>query len=109
MPYAFIITIAAGLALLMLLLGALVVGRRGVTVRGWSWYPSPLALLLLLPLAGLLLWRFLPIFLLIPIIVPFIFRRGRRLRPPFIGNGADGHNGPIDAEYRPADGPEARP
>ncbi len=84
--YALAITIAAGLALLLLIAGAYWLARRaavggGLSIGEWRWYPSPLALLILLPVAGFVLWRFFPALLFIPMILPFFWRRRGRLGP----------------------------
>ncbi len=91
MVYALAITVAAGLVLLALIGGVALLARRaaGAAAEGrapfgrWRWYPSPLALLLLIPLAGLLLWRFFPVLIFVPFILPFFWRRRGRRRPPF--------------------------
>lgn len=107
MDYALTITLAAVLAFLVLV-GLLYLGARRVagasvpSLSGWSWYPSPIALLLVLPLAGLLLWRLFPAFLLLPVLLPFFLRlrlfgrnrrRGRR----------DGDDGTFEGHYRRID------
>ena len=79
MIYSLTITIAAAFLLLALFGFAVILVRRvagGVaspSLRGWRWYPSPLGLLLI-PLAGLLLFRFSPGLILIPIVFPFFWR-----------------------------------
>jgi hypothetical protein len=89
MAYPLTITILAGLLLLALLATAVLLARRAAeaggwgNVRGWRWYPSPLGLLILLPLAALLVWRLFPAVLLIPVVLPF-FWRGRRLAGPLL-------------------------
>jgi hypothetical protein len=75
------ISIAAALAMLALIVGAYYLATRvaqgeGLSLGGIRWYPSPLALLILVPIAALLMWRFSLGFLLIPIILPFFWRRG---------------------------------
>ena len=82
MLYALTITIAAGLALLALFAGAALLARRFATegglslpIPGWRWYPSPIGLLLI-PIAALVLWRFFPALVFLPIILPFVLRRG---------------------------------
>jgi hypothetical protein len=75
------ISIAAALAMLALIVGAYWLATRAAQGDGFSlgsirWYPSPLALLLLAPVALFLMWRFSLGFLLIPIILPFVWRRG---------------------------------
>ena len=114
MIYALIV--ASGLLLLVLLVRRV---RGGAAARGlgagrWRWYPSPLGLLLLSLLVGLLLWRLFPTLLFIPIILP-LFWRPRRLRLPFFslwnpwsrpsppGEGRDGDDGAIEGRYRPLD------
>ncbi len=78
MIYALTIIVAAGLLLLALLAARGFLAQRAGSnlrpIRGWRWYPSPLAVMLLLPLLGLLLWRMAPALLVIPIIVPFFWR-----------------------------------
>lgn len=119
MIYALTITIAAGLLLLGLLAGVVLLARRVAGPGGlrnlasWRWYPSPLGLLLVLPLAALVLWRLFPAVLLIPVVLPF-FWRGRRTagplrffwnlgrRPPTPRHD-DGDDRSIDAQYRPLD------
>jgi hypothetical protein len=75
------ISVAAAIAMFALIFGAYWLATRvaqgeGLTLGGLRWYPSPLALLILLPIAGLLMWRFSLGFLIIPIILPFFWRRG---------------------------------
>ena len=114
MVYALTITVVAGLLLLALIGGVALLARRAADAAAegrapfgrWRWYPSPLALLILIPLAGLLLWRFFPLVLIVPFILPFFWRgRGNR-RPPFFIWGArkrwpsagERHNGRDDME-----------
>lgn len=111
MLYALVITLAAGVALLVLLGGLALLYRRGLrdgfAFRDWRWYPSPLALLLLLPVLGILLWRFFPAFLFIPIILPFFWGRRRGVTPFFMrtyhkhrqSNGRNGHRDAVEGEY----------
>jgi hypothetical protein len=128
MTYALIITIAAAVALLALAGGGTLLARRalGVASRGevslgrWRWYPSQWGwlLFLLLPVAAIVLWRFFPVFLFLPIIVPFFWRwsaRGRafgfgrrpprRQRPSSNGHH-NGHDRSIEGSYRAADDEE---
>ena len=104
MIYALTITVAAGLLLLALIGFAVALVRRVAGVgdwpwRGrWRWYPTPLGLLVLLPLAGLLLWRLFPELLFLPIILPF-FWRGRFFRR----RRREGADGAIEGTYRPLD------
>jgi len=119
MIYALTTTIAVGVLLLLLLAGAVLLARRAAgegwpSIGRWRWYPSPLGLLLLLPIAALLLWRFFPAFLFIPLILPF-FLRGRRVGRPFFfvrrpgrrGSSSNGRHSaderPIEGQYRPLD------
>ena len=111
--YALVITIAAGVLLLALLGGAVVLARSiaeggGLPpIRGWRWFPSPLGLLVLLPVLALLVWRAFPVLLVIPFVLPF-FLRGRRGRRALFFMRRDrphrnGGNGAIEGEYRPSD------
>ncbi len=119
MVYALTITIAAGVVLLLLLGGGAVLARRAAdgqwpSLRRSRWYPSPLGLLLLLPVAGLLLFRFLPVLLVLPIILS-LFRRGRGLGGPLFriwsmgqrrpppNDERSGDDGSIEGTYRPLD------
>lgn len=63
----------------VLVLAALAASRG---LAGWRWYPSRFAMLLMLPLLGLLLWRIFPELLFIPIIIPLFWtwRRGSSSR-----------------------------
>lgn len=90
MIYSLTITIAAAILMLGLFAFAAILVRRvagggaSLSLRGWRWYPSPLGLLLI-PLAGLLLLRFSPGLILIPIVFPFFWRgllRRNRDQPP---------------------------
>jgi hypothetical protein len=120
MIYSLAITATVALILLFLLAGGFVYVRRavGAAAEGrapfgrWRWYPSPLGLLLLVPLAALLFFRFFPVVLLIPIILPFL-RRGARGPLSFLWNAGrpappqsrtrDGDDGETEGEYRPLD------
>ena len=125
MLYAITITIAAGLLLLALLGGVALLarrvaeaGERGVgPFAGWRWHPSGLGWLLLiaLPLAGLLLWRVFPVFVFLPMFLPFVWRwrRGRgapftfvrRRRPgrPSTNGHHPADDRAIEGSYRPLD------
>ena len=117
MIYSLAITITAAVLLLALVGFGVVLCRRAVGAEGvrslahWRWYPSPLGLLILVPIAGLLVLRLLPALLLLPIILPFLFRSRRFIRPLlFVWNlGRSGHvnddtdDGAFDAQYRPVD------
>ena len=119
MVYALTITIAAGVLLLLLLGGGAVLARRAAgseanlpAIGRLRWYPSPLGLVLLLPLAALLLWRFFPAFLFIPLIFPFFWRGRRRGTPFFVwrsrrrtssSNGHKADKSTIEGQYHPLD------
>ena len=117
MIYSLAITIAAAVLLLTLLSVGVVLVRRATGAGGlrslarWRWYPSPLGLLLLLPIAGLLVLRLLPALLLLPVILPFLLRSRRFISPLFFlwNLGRSGHvnddpdDGAFDAQYRPLD------
>ena len=121
MIYALTVTIAAGLFLLALFAIGIAFARRAAgadwpSIGRWHWYPTPLGLLVLLPIAGLLLWRLFPLLLFIPVVLPFLLRGGRfgptiyRLwnlgrRPPPGDDGPDGDDddNSIEGRYRPLD------
>ena len=119
MIYALTVTIAAGLLLLALFAIGIALARRAAggdwpSIGRWRWYPTPLGLLILLPVTGLLLWRLFPLLLFIPIVLPFLLRGGRfgpllfRLwnlgrRPPPGDEGQDGDDDAIEGRYRPLD------
>jgi hypothetical protein len=74
--YALAIVLAA-VALSVLIATAMRISRGGVPLAGgWRWHPSLLGIAVVLLLGGLLLWRFVPELLFIPIIIP-IFWWGR--------------------------------
>ncbi len=121
MVYALIITIAAGVLLLLLFGGGAILARRAAdgewpSLRRSRWTPSPLGMLLLIPVAGLLLFRFLPVLLVLPVILS-LFRRGGvrgiggplfRLwtmgrRPPPPNEEREDDDGSIEGSYRPLD------
>jgi hypothetical protein len=116
MAYALIVTIITGLSLLALLAGLYVFSRRGqaggVSFGAWRWHPSSLGLTIALIVAGVVLWRFFPGFLFIPLIFPFFWRfgRGRLNRHEWrgrsngrSGNGRPNANEPIEGRFRPLD------
>jgi hypothetical protein len=74
------VTIALAVALAFTIaVFALRFARAGVAVPltgGWRWHPSLLGIAVVLLLSGLLLWRFVPELLFIPIVLP-IFWWGR--------------------------------
>ena len=104
MIYSLTITIVAGLVFLGLIALAFALVRRVPAagawppIRGWSWRPSPLGLLLL-PVAAILLLRFSPGLIFIPFALPLLWRRfGRRRRSFFARDEGDdaieGSSGP---------------
>ena len=111
MIYALTITFTAGLLLLALLAARALLAQRADSnlrpIRGWRWYPSPLGVMLLLPLAGLLLWRMAPALLVIPIILPFFWRTRLIARLWNLGRqratGGPDDGDIIDGQYRPLD------
>lgn len=114
MIYALTITILAGVALLALFVGVALLARKvaqgeGLSaLRGWRWYPSPLALLVLIPIAAFVLFRAVPFLLVIPLIIPFYWR-SRRMRGRVSSMWNMGRKRPreddddhtIDAKYHP--------
>ena len=104
MIYSLGITIAAGI-LIIVFLGAVALLARQVahgeglgTLRGWRWYPSPLALFVMLPILAFILVRAAPLLLALPIIIPVIWRT-RWLAGPLLfiwnlGRRADRDIGP---------------
>lgn len=119
MVYALIITITAGVLLFLLIGGGAVLARRAAdgewpSLAKSRWYPSPLGLLLLVPVAVLLLWRVFPVLFILPIILPF-FRRGRTIGGPLFRLWSMGRqpppppseqrddDGTIEGRYRPLD------
>jgi nitrate reductase gamma subunit len=124
MAYAVIITIAVAALLLAVIGGAALVARRAVGAAsrgespfgGWRWYPGQLGWVVLLaaPVAAFLLWRVFPVFLFLPIIVPFFlrwrgrggrpftWRSGRRQRPSSNGHH-QGDDQTIEGTYRSLD------
>jgi hypothetical protein len=99
--YPLLISLAAAIAMLALVVFVFGLGRRiadgGVSgPAGWRWYPSWAGMLVLLPIAAFLAWRFSPALLFIPIIFP-LFRRSFRFR-----NGQR-DDGTIEGDYRRVD------
>ncbi|MEX0785666.1 MAG: hypothetical protein WD939_03420, partial [Dehalococcoidia bacterium] len=84
MLYSLVITIAAAVLIFAVLGGAALLARGiaqgdGLALfRGWRWFPSPLALIILLPILAIVAIRAAPLLLLIPLALPFLWR-GRRL------------------------------
>ena len=106
MIYSLTITIAAGLLFLGLIALAFTLERRVAgsgdwpSLRGWSWRPSPLGLLLL-PLAVILLLRFSPGLIFIPFVLPFFWRGfHRRGRAFFARDDGDDTIEGISRPYR---------
>lgn len=108
-----ILAIAGSLVLLcglLALLGSVVFRGSGFSFRGWRWQPSMLGITVAVLAGALVLWRFFPELLFIPIILPFFWfgRRGQRgprwtvpHRAPPPANDADGAAmDAIDAQYR---------
>ena len=111
MVYALAISIGVALLLIALSGVAVSVARQasaggGLRIGSWRWFPSPFAVLLLIPLLGLILWRFFPALLFIPFVLPFFWRRGlartffMRRRGPRSSGDTERDS---DAEYRPRD------
>ena len=114
MIYSLGITIAAGVIILAFFVAVALLARKVARgeglgeLRGWRWYPSPLALFVLLPVLAIVLVRAAPLLFALPLIIPIIWRT-RWLAGPLLfiwnlGRKArrdDGH-GPIDGEYRPS-------
>ena len=75
MGYALSIAIAAVFACTLVAFALrLVRSKDGVRlVGGWRWHPSLLGLSVALLVAGLLLWRFFPEIVILPIIVPIFW------------------------------------
>lgn len=110
------ITIAAGITILALLAAGVFFAQRALETAGrggspfgrWEFRPTVLgaALLLLVPLAGLLLWRVFPVMLLLPMVIPLawrlrgssIFKRRKRRQ-----RGEAEDDDPIEGRYRPLD------
>ena len=57
-------------------------GAGGPSIGRWRWQPSPLGLLLLIPVAALLFLRVFPALLLSPFLLPLL-RRGGFMAIPF--------------------------
>jgi hypothetical protein len=108
MAYALTITLAAALAMLALVALAYLLARRAVAaggigdIGGWRWFPSPLGVLLLiaLPVAGLVLFRFFPVFLILPFVVPFIMRGRFRVGSFFRRRAPDRGDNTVDGDLR---------
>ena len=113
MLYALTLTIAAGLLLIGLLVGVTLLARRAAAnaerglgpFAGWHWQPSALGWLfvLVLPVAGILLWRVFPVFLFLPMFLPFLWRWRSGGRPPFDFVRRRRSSRPPTNGHRPAD------
>lgn len=113
MIYSLGITIVAGI-LIFVFLGAVAMLARKVahgeglgTVRGWRWYPSPLALFVLVPILAILLVRAAPLLFVLPLVVPIAWRN-RWLAGPLmivwnLGRKGlrDDDDGTVEGQYRP--------
>jgi len=80
MIYSLGITITAFILILAFFIAFAVLARQVAqgeglgTLRGWRWYPSPLAIFVLLPIVAFLLVRAAPLLLALPVIIPVIWR-----------------------------------
>ena len=107
------ITITAGIIILAFFVAVALLARRVAhgeglgTLRGWRWYPSPLAMFVLLPILAVLLVRAAPLIFALPLLIPVLWR-SRWLAGPLLfiwnlgrkGRRDDG-DGTIDGQYRP--------
>lgn len=114
MIYSLAITIVAGVLLLAFFVAVALLARQvargeGVGLRdGWRWYPSPLALFVLVPIVAFLLVRAAPLVLAIPLVIPVVWR-SRWLAGPllYVWNlgrkryGGDGDTD-LDSQVRPS-------
>ncbi len=116
MIYALVITTAAALLIVAVIGGGALLlsravagdGLRSSTIGSASWQPSPIGLLLLLPMAGLLLLRFVPGLRILSFLL-----RGRRAAGPLfflwnLGGRSRWREKPDDddaipGEFRPLD------
>ncbi len=107
------ITIAAGIIILAFFVAVALLARQVARgeglgeLRGWRWYPSPLAMFVLLPILAVLLVRAAPLVFALPLLIPVLWRT-RWLAGPllFIWNlgrkaRKDGDDGTIEGQYRP--------
>ncbi len=106
MIYSLGITVTAGILILAFFIAFAVLARQVAhgeglgTLRGWRWYPSPLAIFVMLPILAFVLVRAAPLLFALPLVIPVIWRTrwlagpllyiwnlGRRadrdIRPPF--------------------------
>ena len=104
MIYSVGITITAGILILAFFIAFAVLARQVAhgeglgTLRGWRWYPSPLALIVLVPILAFLLVRAVPLLFALPLVIPIIWRT-RWLAGPLLfiwnlGRSADRDIGP---------------
>ena len=104
MIYSLGITIIAGILILAFFVAVALLARQVAhgeglgTLRGWRWYPSPLALFVLLPILAVVLVRAAPLLFALPLVIPVIWR-SRWLAGPLLfiwnlGRRADRNIGP---------------
>ena len=78
MIFSLSITITAAIILLAFFIAVALLARRVAhgeglgTLRGWRWYPSPLAMFVLLPILAVLLVRAAPLIFALPLLIPVI-------------------------------------
>lgn len=106
MIYALAITVIAGLVLLAIPSGLYMAGRRvfgdsktSLSRPGWSFRPNALGFTLIAIVLSFALWRIFPGFLLLPMLIPFVWR--------FRGGGGrrSGTGGPFVWQWRARRGP----
>ena len=104
MIYSLGITIIAGILILAFFVAVALLARQVAhgeglgTLRGWRWYPSPLALFVLLPILAVVIVRAAPLLFALPLVIPIIWR-SRWLAGPLLfiwnlGRRADRNIGP---------------
>jgi hypothetical protein len=122
MAFAILITLAVAAAMLIVVGGVALLARSalGAASRGespfggWRWYPSQFGwvLVLLLPVAAFFLWRVFPVFLFLPVVIPFFwrwrargrsFRWGRPRQRPSSNGHREGDDKTIEGSYRSLD------
>jgi len=112
MIYSLGITITAFILILAFFVAVSLLARRVAhsdglgTLKGWRWYPSPLALMVLIPILAVLVVRAAPLLFALPLIIPMLWR-SRRLAGAlmFIWNlgrkaRGDTGDGSIEGQYR---------
>lgn len=101
MIYALVITIVAALVLLAIPTVLALAGRRATegnfSISGWSWRPNALGFTLIAIVLSVALWRFFPVFLFLPMLIPFVWR--------FRGGRRPGAGGPFNWQWRARGGP----